>query len=261
MCVQCSRSSGAFSDCEYPGEGPTLSQVLDGRISEVKARISELEKPGRTRHLDLHPPSSSYQSRSSSPTLSSHSSRSRSSSVASCSGEPSSYSKTSFHEPPLEARQLVFNILFVDGQRCGFFIGPECFHESFMGPFPIGHHARPTPSLLSAAYLWAVYLSPELSMTYGFDEPTLLRDARKNLSKDLAGSHPCKVVHVMQAEILLSYYFLEHGRVLQANYHANSALALSLSSKFHDMNIPWTSDISLSLDDWMPSFTSPDGHA
>ena len=127
-----------------------------------------------------------------------------------------------------------------------------------MRPLPIGDHARPTPSLISAVYLWAVYLSPALNNTYGFDENTLLQGARHNLSQDLAGSHPFRVVHVMQAEILLSYYFLEHGKVLQGNYHANSALALSLSSGFHDMCIPWMPDTPLSPVDWSPDFASPE---
>jgi hypothetical protein len=130
-----------------------------------------------------------------------------------------------------------------------------------MRPFPMGDHARPPPSLINAVYLWAVYLSPELKNTYGFDENSLLQDVRNHLSKDLAGSHPFKVVHVMQAEILLSYYFLEHGRVLQGNYHANSALALSLSSGFQDMCIPWAPDVPLSPVDWHLDFASPDSRS
>jgi hypothetical protein len=118
-----------------------------------------------------------------------------------------------------------------------------------MHPFPIEHHARPTPSLLYAVYIWAVYLSPALSISHGLDENTLLLHARTSLSKDLAGSHPSKINHVMQAEILLSYYFLEHGRVLQGNYHANSALALSLSSGFHDLCTPRMSETPHSLVD------------
>lgn len=124
---------------------------------------------------------------------------------------------------------------------------------------PIGDHARPTPSLLNAVYLWATYLSPALNTAHGFDESALLHDARHNLSKDLAGSHPFRVVHVIQAEILLSYYFLEHGKVLQGNYHANSALALSLSSGFHDTCIPWMQDVPLSPFDLHPEFESHDG--
>ena len=154
------------------------------------------------------------------------------------------------------------NVVFSNIHRCGFFIDVESFHEMFMRPCLMGDQTRPAPSLLNAFYLWAVYLSPALSITHGLDESMLLRCAQNNISKDLSSTHPFRVVHVMQAEILLSYYFLEHGRVLQGNYHANSALALSLSSGCYDVCIPWASNAgaSLSPPEWNTGFAPPENH-
>ena len=66
------RSNGAFEDCEYQGEGPTLSQLLDRRIYELKARISELEMPNKPRGLTSLTLRHPYYSRDSSPSTGKH---------------------------------------------------------------------------------------------------------------------------------------------------------------------------------------------
>ncbi|KAF7361057.1 Zn(2)-C6 fungal-type domain-containing protein [Mycena sanguinolenta] len=45
----------------------------------------------------------------------------------------------------------------------------------------------------------------------------------------LSGSHPQKVMHNLQAEILLAYYLFASGRFLEGKYHAASAVSLGLS--------------------------------
>ncbi|KAG6865264.1 hypothetical protein C0991_004003 [Blastosporella zonata] len=50
---------------------------------------------------------------------------------------------------------------------------------------------------------------------------------------DLSSSHPHRILQGIQAEVLLSYYYLTHGKVLGGNYHANAAVSLSLSSGLH----------------------------
>lgn len=82
-------------------------------------------------------------------------------------------------------------------------------------------------------YLWGSHLSPSLPGLESYDEKGFLRNTLYHLSKDLASSHPQKIIHGIQAEVLLSYYYLKHGKVLGGNYHANAAVSLTLSAGLH----------------------------
>lgn len=108
------------------------------------------------------------------------------------------------------------------------FLVPDRFYQSFLLPLPIGHFSRPTAALLNVVYLWGVHLSPSRPGIY--DESGFLRSTLYYLSEDLSGSHPHKVIHTIQAEILLSYYYLKKGKLLEGSYHANAAMSLSLSA-------------------------------
>jgi hypothetical protein len=97
----------------------------------------------------------------------------------------------------------------------------------------MGNPSRPTPALLNAVYLWGVHLAPQNPGIY--DEYSLLRSTLHHLSKDLSSSHPHKVIHTIQAEILVSYYYFKNGKLLEGNYHANAALSLSLSIGLNEL--------------------------
>lgn len=47
------------------------------------------------------------------------------------------------------------------------------------------------------------------------------------------GSHPNKVVHTLQAEILLAYYFLRTGALLEAKCRTGAAVSIALGSGLH----------------------------
>jgi hypothetical protein len=124
--------------------------------------------------------------------------------------------------------------------RFGFFLNIGRFHKSFLLPLPVGHPARPSAALLNAVYLWGAHLSPALAEIY--DQRGFLRNSLHHLCKDLSSSHPNKVLHGIQAEVLLSYYYLKNGKVLEGNYHANAAVSLSLSAGLHRIRTPGTSN-------------------
>lgn len=105
----------------------------------------------------------------------------------------------------------------------------------------MGHPARPSAALINAVYLWGTHLSPALAKTY--DEHTFLHNSLYYLSKDLSSSHPNRVLHGIQAEVLLSYYYLKNGKVLEGNYHANAAVSLSLSAGLHRIRAPGTPNV------------------
>ncbi len=47
---------------------------------------------------------------------------------------------------------------------------------------------------------------------------------------DLFGSHPNKLIHTLQAHILLAYYFLRTGSLLEAKCRAGTAVSLALGA-------------------------------
>lgn len=124
----------------------------------------------------------------------------------------------------------------MESNRFGFFLNHDRFRRMFLLPLPVGHYSRPSPALVNTVYLWSIHLFPS---SFGpLQESTYLQLALRHLSSDLAGSHPQKVVHAIQTEVLLSYFYLKNGKVLQGNYHANAALSLSLSAGLHRIRFP-----------------------
>lgn len=111
----------------------------------------------------------------------------------------------------------------------GFFLDPDRFVRAALQPHNIGHHLRPCPSLLYAVCLWAS-ISFEPTARRPFEE-TCLSFALRLVTEDLAGSHPHKYLHVMQAEVLLSTFFLNNRQMVEGLYHANAAASLAVSTK------------------------------
>jgi hypothetical protein len=111
----------------------------------------------------------------------------------------------------------------------GFFLDPDRFMRSAMQPQHIGHHSRPCPSLLFSVCLWSSKLFP-LVVQRSYEE-TWLNYALRFVTEDLSGSHPRRCLQVMQAEVLISTYFLNNGKVIEGLVHANAAAALAVSTK------------------------------
>lgn len=97
--------------------------------------------------------------------------------------------------------------------------------------FPLGHASRPTAGLLHAVHLFGVHFSqPEGAHS---QESHLLARAVQNVATDLVGSHPNKIIHTLQAEILLAYYFLRTGSLLAAKHRTGAAISLALGCGLH----------------------------
>lgn len=113
----------------------------------------------------------------------------------------------------------------------GFFLNATRFRQSAIMRYPIAHHARPAPAVLVAVYLWGLRLSKQPNLIA--QEPVFLSRALKLTAKGLSSSHPHKVMHNLQAEILLAYYFFASGRFLEGKWHTAAAISLGLSSSVH----------------------------
>ncbi|KAJ6589329.1 hypothetical protein B0H19DRAFT_921557 [Mycena capillaripes] len=205
VCGQCERAL-RNEDCEYThGQKRARAEVLQESISRVESRIYELEHPHENPQpaVQLQQP---YQSGS---------------------GRPSS----SPDEPPFDIAQRLVDSFLSYSSEFGFFFNSSRFRTSVLLRQPMGHPARPTPALLSAVYLCGLRLSKQPQLIV--QEPVFLSRALKFTAKGLAGIHPQRVMHNLQAEVLLAYYFFSSGRFLEGKYHAASAVSLGLSSGLH----------------------------
>lgn len=84
------------------------------------------------------------------------------------------------------------------------------------------------PALLNAIYLWGAHLStsPNLRMY----EPAFLERVTGALSST-PREPSSTVVHLIQAEVLVSNYFFTMSRFLEGRYHCSAAVALALSCR------------------------------
>lgn len=105
------------------------------------------------------------------------------------------------------------------------------FRRSTLLAFPLGHPTRPTPGLVSVVHLLGTHFSQPESLLG--QEAQLLTRAVQNVAVDLFGSHPNKLLHTLQAHVLLAYYFLRTGSLLEAKCRAGTAVALALGAGLH----------------------------
>ncbi|KAJ7288140.1 Zn(2)-Cys(6) binuclear cluster domain-containing protein [Mycena rebaudengoi] len=217
-CAQCARSPG-FQDCEYAEDGPTTTQMLEERIAMVQARIEEHKKPKELRtSIGIFNPHTGENRSGSGTSLAlpmPHSHRSSSGSLY-----PSGSSDLI---PPHELRALIHKFLHHSSQF-GFFLNIQRFRDAYLGI----SDQRLDDRLLDVVHLWAIHISGseklaqhEASYLARALQPAAI-DPRKN-----------DIVHSIQAEVLLAYYFVENTRFLEGKYHVSAACSLVISSGLH----------------------------
>ncbi|KAF7339095.1 Transcriptional activator protein acu-15 [Mycena venus] len=243
ICSQCLRSPGTADDCEYPLEGRSRTQQLEETIKKLQSRIGELEATANDQSsILLHEPydngDASYMALeipqyidSWSPSIPVDISTSPSSRVTT----PTSTSSSStlvLEEPPANLTEQLVDGFLDNFTHVGFFLDPSSFRHSALLAFPFGHYDRPSPALLSAVYMWGSRLSqaPRHSV---YNEDAFLVCTLQNIHQDLGGNHPHRVMHGIQAEILLSLYYLTLGRPVEGIYHSSAAVSLAISANLH----------------------------
>ncbi|KAF8181930.1 hypothetical protein K438DRAFT_1174857 [Mycena galopus ATCC 62051] len=244
ICSQCARSPGTADDCEYPLEGRSRTQHLEETIKKLQGRIGELESTANESAIMLHEPydggDPTYMALemeipqyvdSWAPPHSADVSTSPSSRV----NTPSSASSSStlvLEEPPAHLTEQLVDAFLDNFLHVGFFLDPASFRQSALLAFPFGHYERPSPALLSAVYMWGSRLS-QTPRHPVYNEDAFLVCTLQNIHQDLGGNHPHRVMHGIQAEILLSLYYLSEGRPVEGIYHSSAAVSLAISANLH----------------------------
>ncbi|KAI3612458.1 hypothetical protein WG66_010051 [Moniliophthora roreri] len=214
-CGQCLRRAHlGIEECEYADiSGRTQSEILEENISRLESRIHELEDPSRASSVTLHQP---YMGQGQS---------SASASSADAAQVP--------QEPPDDVRRSLLSSFLPQGDNFGFFLNATRFWEATLSSLPIGHPSRPTPALLSAVYLVAHYLATRQTQDQRHQQ--LLSQALQEAASTLTSTHPNRVMHGIQAEVLLSTYLFDNGRILEGKYHLSTAVSLAIGAGLHQI--------------------------
>ena len=127
----------------------------------------------------------------------------------------------------------------------GFFLNIPRFHTSMLQAFPPGHPARPSPALIFSTYLFAIRISNDPLVKP--NETAYLTRATQEAATALSGNHPQKVIHSIQAEVLLATYFFSIGRFFEGKYHVANAVSTAVSAGLHKLRSSGpTSPVTLS---------------
>ncbi|KAJ6607865.1 hypothetical protein B0H10DRAFT_539579 [Mycena sp. CBHHK59/15] len=137
------------------------------------------------------------------------------------SGSGSSLTSSPFsvriQEPPPDLISNLVDIFLNRFTNSGYFcLDPRKFRKRALLPLPFGHLERPSPALLSAVYLWGCVLSP-ITLQHPYTEEAFLICVLQNIPQDLAAFslNLRLVIETIQAEVLLSYYYLHTARPIQ----------------------------------------------
>ncbi|KAJ3734956.1 Zn(2)-Cys(6) binuclear cluster domain-containing protein [Lentinula guzmanii] len=229
VCTQCQARSkpGLELVCEYPIVGHTRKRTLEESISTLERRIRELERAESDEDVvRLYDPSN-YPSTSSSPFGTSSNSPSSSSSILLDVSTPEhSLFATAFQETFFRLQAFVPH-----AQAFGFFLNIRRFISTTTLPLTLGDYSRPCPGLICVIYLIGLHLSGASED----EESAFLSRALLHVSNVLSASHPLRLIHGTQAEILLSTYFFRTGRILEGKYHLSAAVSLATCANLHKL--------------------------
>ncbi|KAJ7137559.1 Zn(2)-Cys(6) binuclear cluster domain-containing protein [Mycena crocata] len=243
ICSQCLRAPATAEDCEYPLEGRSRTQQLEETIKKLQARIGELEIAGKE-SIFLHEPYDNgdgsfmaveiprFMGSWASPESGSGSVSPPPSSRVTTPSSASSSSGLVLEEPPLDVAEQLVDSFLNKFSQVGFFLDPAAFRYCALLTFPFGHYNRPSPALLSAVYLWGARMS-DAPRHPVYNEDAFLVSTLQNIHQDLGGQHPHRVMHTIQAEVLLSLYYLALGRPVEGVYHSSAAVSLAISAGLH----------------------------
>ncbi|KIK63118.1 hypothetical protein GYMLUDRAFT_481274 [Collybiopsis luxurians FD-317 M1] len=217
VCGPCSRRIESLGDCEYAEVGHTHADRLQEQIAVLEARLEALQNPFSQRDavtlIDPYVASSSVMSQL-------HRTSSDSVMV--------NGSRNPFEESAQE-RNLMEAFL-PHASQLGFFLDAQNLIYAFSNPYS-DPSQRPTAALAATMVLLGSKLVPASHIILPTE--VYLSNAVQAVSLGLSESHPQRILHTLQANILIAHYFLIHNRGLEGRWHLNNAVSLILSARMH----------------------------
>ncbi|KAJ3991756.1 hypothetical protein F5050DRAFT_1812173 [Lentinula boryana] len=217
-CLQCLRRPGRphVARCHYPNAKPSESQNLEADIRSKEALLQELEEPildDTTVKLSVP--------------------------------YAKAYDVEQFHQlfkPSAEhdissdpLKEPLIDHFLNSATEFGFFLHIHRFRQAAL--LPEGHSDKPHIGLLNVVKLWGYHLrrAQDRKAHYASDDQAqnYLSLAITHQPGIISSSHPKKVIHAVQAEVLLGMYLYHASRPLTAKYHLNAALNMALAAGIH----------------------------
>ncbi|KAJ7108973.1 hypothetical protein C8R43DRAFT_1243381 [Mycena crocata] len=138
--------------------------------------------------------------------------------------------------PPELTTPLVDIFLKRFAQDPFFFLKPTKLRDATLLPFPttqVGVDPLPI-SLLNVVHLWAGRIASAPIADTGYSEADLLERTAVSLARDMMiTQHQPWILTIIQAEVLLSLYFLDSARVLEGRYYCGAVTSLALTLGLH----------------------------
>ncbi|KAJ7251994.1 hypothetical protein C8J57DRAFT_668854 [Mycena rebaudengoi] len=236
-CAQCLRSPRTCDSCRYPADGANRTQQLEATIDDLHTRIRELEARSNEAEscIFLQQP---YQE-SPDPSIAIPLLVDMWPIASTDSGSPQSYVDTprstspggSLEDPPLYIMETLVDAFLLNFEQVGFFLDTTAFRQSALLANPV-YDERPLPSLLNAVCMWGCRLSKG-PHSDPWNQKTFLTQCLASIPTDLNATHPHGLTQMIQAEILLSLYYLTLGRSTEGHYHSSTAVSLAIGSGLH----------------------------
>ncbi|KAI3603775.1 hypothetical protein WG66_006692 [Moniliophthora roreri] len=128
-------------------------------------------------------------------------------------------------DSPLEIRRsLLETFLAQHVPSLEFFLNQSRFVQCALSTLPSSHSSRPCRGLMNTVYYVASSFNKPLN-----PPSQVLLEAVGILSTN----HPNKILHAIQAEVLLATWFLHSNRILQGKYHLGTAVSLTVGAGLH----------------------------
>ncbi|KAJ7101574.1 hypothetical protein B0H15DRAFT_991666 [Mycena belliarum] len=220
-CSQCALLPGGpkAASCEYlaptPKEGHQTPRQLLEHIQVLKAQIQELQELRQGEEIKppilLYSPYGPNSDSTSNPTT----------------PEPTIDPSTlEILGPPMDLITTLVSI-FLDR------FAESVFFFLDVRTLPLGRPVPISRTLINVIALWACVISPSV-LCEPYTENTLLRCALRSLPQDIAEFMcPLLAIQIIQAEVLLSCYFLHAGRPVEGRTHCVAAVSLALDAGLH----------------------------
>lgn len=98
---------------------------------------------------------------------------------------------------------------------------------------PVGDPSRPSPALIFSTYAFAIRISNDPLVKP--NEEAYLSRALREAALALSNNHPHKLMHSIQAEVLLANYFFSLGKFFEGKHHVANAVSTLLSIGLHKL--------------------------
>ena len=85
-------------------------------------------------------------------------------------------------------------------------------------------------------YLWGLQLSPD--QQYKSRVSVFENRVLRSIHVALSAAQPQDTLYVLQAEILLAYFFFHNGRLAEGKFHSNAAVSLATMCNLHKVAAP-----------------------